>query len=74
MNKQFGNNSCTFTIGITTKQKKKYKTADDAILAAKNKNSLPETLHKYIAYKCDHCGSYHIGKTKKEINEGRIIK
>jgi hypothetical protein len=49
------------------KPKKRFETDKEAIAEAKRKNSLPETIHKYVAYKCKTCCKWHIGKTMKLI-------
>lgn len=47
--------------------KKKFETDKEAIAEAKRRNSLPETIHKFVAYKCTTCFKWHVGKTMKEI-------
>lgn len=51
------------------KPKHKFKTDKEAITEAKRINLLPYTIHKFVAYKCNKCSNYHIGKTNKEINK-----
>lgn len=67
MNKAFGSQSCIFIQGIISRPKKKYGSDKEAITAAKIQNDKPNTIHKYVAYKCHKCGFFHIGKTKKEL-------
>lgn len=55
-------------------EKRSYNTLDDAIFAAKLNNSKENTIHKYIAYKCDVCYKYHIGKSYRELKEKDRIK
>lgn len=49
------------------KPKKKYLTLDDAIFAAKKVNTKEGLIHKFVAYKCNECFKYHIGKSKTLI-------
>jgi hypothetical protein len=49
------------------KPKKKFETDKEAIIEAKRRNLLPDTIHKYVAYKCMTCFKWHVGKTNKEI-------
>ena len=49
--------------------KKKFETLDLAITEAKRVNSFDHTIHKMIAYKCDECFKYHIGKGRKLLTD-----
>ena len=76
MNKCADNdNSCTYVWykledGTEVKRnKRKYETSDFAIAAAKNMNAMDKTIHKYVAYKCNKCGYYHIGHTNKVLTD-----
>lgn len=44
------------------KDKFKYQTLEEAIAAAKIINSRDKQIHKVVAYKCNTCFKYHIGK------------
>lgn len=73
--KKYGNNQCeTFShIGNNgekvMKLKQKYETDKEAIEEARKLNSLPETIHKAVAYKCVTCGKWHVGRTDKVLTE-----
>jgi hypothetical protein len=54
---------------ILMKPKKQFDTLDEAIAEAKKMNLLDTTIHKLIAYKCDECFKYHIGRGKTEMTE-----
>ena len=56
------------------KPKHKFDTLDDAIKAAKNENSKSERIHKVVAYKCNSCFKYHIGRNGKEISNKERLK
>ena len=44
------------------KPKKQYNSLDEAIKIAKIENSKDERIHKVVAYKCNVCFKYHIGR------------
>ena len=46
-----------------------YNTEMDALTTARFLNTRPNVIHKVIAYKCDKCGKWHIGRTYKELTE-----
>ena len=46
-----------------------YETEMDALTTARFLNTRPNVIHKVIAYKCDKCGKWHIGRTFKELTE-----
>lgn len=46
------------------KDKKKFGSLEDAIIEAKRINALKINIHKVVAYKCNFCFKYHIGKNK----------
>jgi hypothetical protein len=50
------------------KQKKQYDSLDEAIRMAKIENSKDDRIHKVVAYKCNICFKYHIGRN------GTILK
>lgn len=67
-------NSCSYTLYIQNgaevrREKRKYKSSDEAIRAAMCMNMKETTIHKYVAYKCIKCGYYHIGHTSKLLSE-----
>lgn len=70
---KYRNEKCTTTYydsescSYKNKEKKKHKTLDEAIKAAKVMNCKESTIYKVIAYKCTSCGSYHIGRGTKLI-------
>lgn len=49
------------------KSKIGYDTEIEAIKIARKRNLQPETIHKYVAYKCSICGKWHIGKHKNRL-------
>jgi hypothetical protein len=49
--------------------KQAYKTEMDALTTARFLNTCPNVIHKMIAYKCDTCGQWHIGRTYKELTD-----
>lgn len=51
------------------KPKKKYATDEEAIKQARWMNTKPETIRKYIAYKCNNCHHWHIGKGDKILTD-----
>jgi hypothetical protein len=69
-----GANACDYVMfrsgdGMVRKPKRKFKTSDDAIRAAKSMNAKESTIHKFVAYKCSKCGWYHIGHTSKRLTD-----
>lgn len=56
------------------KAKFAYDTLDDAILAAELLNVSKTPIRKLVAYKCNHCFKYHIGRGKKELTEKQRVK
>ncbi len=56
------------------KDKKKFETLEDAILAAKKVNSKEHIINKVVSYKCDFCHKFHIGRNGKELKEKDRIK
>ena len=50
------------------KDKKKYKTFEEALQAARNMNKNPNQIHKMQAYKCKTCLRFHIGRTYDELH------
>ena len=51
------------------KSKKPYNALEDAIKEAKKLNAQDHQIHKLVAYKCNYCRNYHIGRNGKEISE-----
>ena len=51
------------------KPKKKFETLELAIAAAKKINSKDKTITKLVAYKCNKCFKFHIGRNGKELTE-----
>lgn len=49
--------------------KQAYETEMDALTTARYLNTRPNVIHKIIAYKCDKCGKWHIGRTYKELTD-----
>jgi len=45
------------------KEKKKYKTFEEALANAKRFNAYPKTIHKQVAYKCRQCLRFHTGRS-----------
>lgn len=66
----------TYSVGGTVllKPKRKFETLDQAIEQAKHINSFDTTIHKYVAYKCNECHKYHIGKSQHLLKEKDRIK
>lgn len=67
-------NSCSYTLYIqdgteVRREKRKFKSSDEAIRAAMYMNMKETTIHKYVAYKCIKCGYYHIGHTSKLLSD-----
>ncbi len=54
--------------------KKKYNSLDDAILIARIYNAEDHSIHKLVAYKCNICLKYHIGKTNKMITDKERLR
>jgi len=66
-------NKCTTTSidengNIVEKKKKPFFTLDSAIVHAKLMNVRQDRVEKVVAYKCDTCFRYHVGRN------GNIIK
>ena len=59
---------------ITFKSKKKFDRLELAISFAKKINSQEHIIHKVVAYKCNLCQHYHIGRNGKELKEKERIK
>lgn len=52
---------------MVSKPKKQFDTMDAAIAVAKIENAKPNRINKVVAYKCDVCFKYHIGRNGKEL-------
>lgn len=50
-------------------EKKAYNTDKEAILKARELNCDPRRIHKLIAYKCDTCHKWHIGRSQTPMTE-----
>ena len=51
------------------KDKLKFDTLDDAIEHAKWVNSKEDILQKVVAYKCNLCFKYHVGRNGRNISD-----
>jgi hypothetical protein len=49
--------------------KKSFETEKDAVRVARIINIQSKTIHKMVAYKCETCGKWHIGKNGTELTE-----
>ena len=49
--------------------KKGYDTEMDALTTARFLNSLPNSIHKMVAYKCIKCDKWHIGSTDRVLTD-----
>jgi hypothetical protein len=47
----------------------KYISLEQAIEHAKKENTKEKHIHKLIAYKCNICGFYHIGRNKTVLTD-----
>lgn len=58
------------------KSKKVFVSDKEAIEFAKqmNKRNIYHLIHKQIAYKCDKCGCWHVGRSKVSISDKNRIK
>lgn len=59
------------------KPKKVYNSLDEAIAVAKKMNARDQQITKLVAYKCDKCFKYHIGRNGKLLSKKekhKIIK
>ena len=54
---------------MVMRPKKQFDTLDRAIAVAKIENAKPEHIHKVVAYKCDTCHKYHVGRNGKVLTE-----
>ncbi len=55
---------CHRKYGDKLVEKEQFSTLDEAIEVAKKINKRPQQIHKTVAYKCNVCFKYHIGKNK----------
>lgn len=51
------------------KEKQRFKTLDDAIVVAKIMNRNDDREFKVVAYKCQYCYQYHIGKNGNLVTD-----
>jgi len=59
------------------KLKARFNTLEEAIRVAKIENAKPEHIHKVVAYKCNECYGFHVGRNGKEIknkDRNKLIK
>jgi hypothetical protein len=66
-------NVCTKVVSINPdgtelrEPKVAFDTLDKAIIAAKSLNSRNNATHKAVAYKCNKCYKYHVGRSKSPL-------
>lgn len=60
---------CQYTIGVNTKNKKKFLRPEDAIAEADKINRMPQSIKKVIAYKCTTCQFFHIGRSSEDLDK-----
>ena len=60
-------------IGDIWKEKKEYKTQDEAIDDAKIINKNLKQIHKVVPYRCSVCNNFHLGKNKTVIKHEKDI-
>jgi hypothetical protein len=46
------------------KEKKTFKTFEEAVIWAKKMNENSKFIHKQVAYKCKHCLRFHTGRSQ----------
>lgn len=56
------------------RQKRQFNTLEEAIVECKKLNQSPRQIHKLVAYKCNRCHKFHIGRSHKEIDNKYIDK
>ena len=56
------------------KPKKAYDTLEEAIAVAKRVNIKEQQITKLVAYKCNNCCKYHIGRNGKELSKKEKVK
>lgn len=56
------------------KQKKTFFTLDSAIIHAKQMNARQDRTQKVVAYKCDTCFRYHVGRNGNIIKDKEKVK
>ena len=54
---------------MVMKPKRQFPTLDAAIAAAKVENARDDHDHKVVAYKCNVCFKYHIGRNGKPLTD-----
>jgi hypothetical protein len=54
---------------MVMRPKKQFDTLDQAIAVAKIENANPEHTHKVVAYKCNVCHKYHVGRNGKPLSD-----
>ena len=61
-------------IGEELIPKTSYETEKEALNIARNINILPQTIHKFVAYKCSKCGKWHVGRNRTTLTESEKEK
>ena len=56
------------------KKKRAFNTLEEAITEAKKVNSGDFIIHKVVAYRCDYCFKFHLGKNGHELTEKERAK
>lgn len=58
------------------KNKKVFNTDKEAIAYAKkmNKRNIDKIIHKLVAYKCDKCHKWHVGRTYAVLSDKERMK
>jgi hypothetical protein len=59
---------------MVMRPKKQFDTLDKAIAVAKIENAKPDHIHKVVAYKCNVCHKYHVGRNGKPLTEKERLK
>lgn len=57
---------CRYKIGLLEKNKKKFLKPEEAIAECEKLNAQPNTIRKYIPYKCTTCHFFHIGRSSEQ--------
>ena len=61
--------TCMVDGKLVDKEKKAYNTLDEAIKEARRMNCMEKVIHKVVAYKCDVCFKYHVGRSHRELSQ-----
>lgn len=54
---------------MVSRPKKQFDTMDIAISVAKIENAKEHHIHKVVAYKCNVCCKYHVGRNGKKLTK-----